>query len=114
MSETPGVQRKKLIATMHHLLFDTNPDIVILCNNKIKVSAGHLSANHKENSFAISLHWLFIQLCPREGGLNLNSLAEDMSAISRQKRLLIGYKEWIPWQHLEQEEQDFLLAHLGA
>ena len=30
VSETPGVQRKKLIATMHHLLFDTNPDIVVL------------------------------------------------------------------------------------
>ena len=63
----------------------------------------------KKNIVALPLRWfstICSQVCPEEGGLNLNSLpGEDMSAISRQKRLLIASKEWNPCQHIERAKQ---------
>ena len=62
-----------------------------------------------KNLVDVPMQWfctICTQVCPKEGGLNLNSLpGEDMSAISRQKRLLIASKEWKPCQHIERAKQ---------
>ena len=54
--------------------------------------------NSKQKNSNLSVHWMHPTMC-KEGKPEFEfSAAEDMSAISSQKRLLILGKEWIPWQ----------------
>ena len=110
LGEPPGVRRKKLIATMHHLLFDTNRDtasiffVRIKCNVwQIKYLSQICKVETKPCCYFSSM--IMHPTVSKERQPEFEFPARRHVDHFPAKSLLIAGKEWIPCQHIEQEKQ---------